>query len=485
MKKRIISIMTALTTLVTLFTGFTCVRADLDNDSRLITYAANSVQWFTPSFHNKKYQSDDLRYLLADITGDGVNELIVIGVIDDDLVDTEIFKVTEGGIEKILEDSMEYYGGSRFYYVTYEGKPYIVAENFKNETKHIGLLSEPGYHFEEVGGIPIDDTYTWTINDVLTFDELYSTMTEGYNKVYEGDNDTALKAFARDGLNILHLDNILFFTTLDRASMRYLLTDVTDDGNNELIVVDSDYYEFAVFTNDNGNIKQIFSGNVNFDAEEPGYGYYWITLKDKNYHLGCVYGVGENEVHTSLNKLSQTGTLQSLFEADGYDVYYGGKPTYYLDGKPCTKEEYEEKVSYATDENYRIYDIDFMTLDELLRGETPIKIYVYEDRIHPDAAPVIVDGRTLVPIRAVAEALGYEVGWNQAEQRVTLSSDDTGKSVSVVIGDYSINTANKTVAIDVPAQILNDRTYIPLRAVTEALDCAVEWNGDERAVYIK
>ena len=121
-----------------------------------------------------------------------------------------------------------------------------------------------------------------------------------------------------------------------------------------------------------------------------------------------------------------------------------------------------------------------------------IKIYVNGSRVYPDSDPVIKNDRTLVPIRVVAEALGYEVDWVAAEQAVDIHNDFA--ALYLIIGSSSINhytygasgeiTSLDTLYADVPPQIINDRTYLPLRAVGEGLGAKVDWDGSTRSVYV-
>ena|GEM_PF-6377496 len=110
-----------------------------------------------------------------------------------------------------------------------------------------------------------------------------------------------------------------------------------------------------------------------------------------------------------------------------------------------------------------------------------ISININGRRIRPDSPPELISGRTLVPIRAVAENLGYEVSWDAETRTVKM----TGKNeISVTIdADELIKNGEKT-AVDVPAQIIDSRTYLPLRAVAEAMDCRVEWDGENKLVDI-
>jgi hypothetical protein len=107
-----------------------------------------------------------------------------------------------------------------------------------------------------------------------------------------------------------------------------------------------------------------------------------------------------------------------------------------------------------------------------------------------DQPPAVVDGRTLVPIRAVFEALNFTVNWHAETEHVVLSRDDF--VVSIGIGNDSFLTneisSHDSVltqhALDVPAQIINGRTMLPIRAVLESVGYNVDWNNDTRTVVI-
>ncbi|MBQ3463874.1 MAG: copper amine oxidase N-terminal domain-containing protein, partial [Clostridia bacterium] len=116
-----------------------------------------------------------------------------------------------------------------------------------------------------------------------------------------------------------------------------------------------------------------------------------------------------------------------------------------------------------------------------------IKISVNGSRVYPDSDPVIINDRTMVPIRAVAEAMGFSVGWDAPSQCVTMTQGNF--DVQVMIGStwitkYLNGQVSEYGQTDVVPQIINDRTYLPLRAVGEALGATVDWDGNTRSVYI-
>ncbi|MDO4531711.1 MAG: copper amine oxidase N-terminal domain-containing protein [Bacillota bacterium] len=112
-----------------------------------------------------------------------------------------------------------------------------------------------------------------------------------------------------------------------------------------------------------------------------------------------------------------------------------------------------------------------------------ITVYVDGQQITFDQPPVVQDGRTLVPMRAIFEALGAEIEWHGAEKRVNAfwginSFDLWIGSCEIQMGDGSL------VTIDVPARISNGRTLVPLRAVSQCMGAEVLWDGGSRTVQI-
>lgn len=106
------------------------------------------------------------------------------------------------------------------------------------------------------------------------------------------------------------------------------------------------------------------------------------------------------------------------------------------------------------------------------------KTYIDKDNL--DVVPFEKDGRTLVPVRFISEGIGAEVGWE--EQTGTVSVKEGGKTVKLVIGSRKMDIDGKITTLDVPAETINDRTMLPLRALAEALGRNVFW--DERGLIV-
>ncbi|MDH7578658.1 MAG: ABC transporter substrate-binding protein [Bacillota bacterium] len=111
-----------------------------------------------------------------------------------------------------------------------------------------------------------------------------------------------------------------------------------------------------------------------------------------------------------------------------------------------------------------------------------IKILINGEQLDTDPAPFIEEGRVLVPLRALFEALGAAVDWDAAARTVTGSKGET--TVRLVIGQKTARVNNKSVTLDVPAKITQGRTFVPLRFVGESLGAKVDWDAGNRTVII-
>ncbi|USG64410.1 copper amine oxidase N-terminal domain-containing protein [Brevibacillus ruminantium] len=97
--------------------------------------------------------------------------------------------------------------------------------------------------------------------------------------------------------------------------------------------------------------------------------------------------------------------------------------------------------------------------------------------------PVEIDGRTLVPLRAIFEALGAKVDWDEATQTVTATKD--GNIIQLTIGSKVAYKNGQKINLDVPAQLFNgDTTMVPIRFVSEALGAKVGWDPYSNSVVI-
>ncbi|HHV59519.1 MAG TPA: hypothetical protein GXX49_04370 [Clostridiaceae bacterium] len=125
----------------------------------------------------------------------------------------------------------------------------------------------------------------------------------------------------------------------------------------------------------------------------------------------------------------------------------------------------------------------FLQVQPLLAEEGPqIRIYLDQKELTFDQPPVIVNNRVLVPMRAIFEAFGAAIHWDDSTKSVLAIKDNT--AIYLTIGQESATLNKATIKLDVAPQIINGRTMVPLRFIGEALDADVEWKGDEYSVYI-
>jgi len=99
-----------------------------------------------------------------------------------------------------------------------------------------------------------------------------------------------------------------------------------------------------------------------------------------------------------------------------------------------------------------------------------------------DQPPTIVDGRTLVPVRGVFEALGFVPTWNEEARQATLTRADA--TIVITIDSVTFTTNGVSHALDVPAQIIGGRTMVPLRAILESVGYDLDWDGVTRTVIV-
>lgn len=139
--------------------------------------------------------------------------------------------------------------------------------------------------------------------------------------------------------------------------------------------------------------------------------------------------------------------------------------------------------------------VEKMSFTKEAPAEQPIKILIDGEYITPDSDPVIKNDRTIVPIRAVAEKLGYDVSWEAETRTAVITNGETILRVTIDAPEMVKETKEEVdfvpefytqekISLDVAATIINDRTYLPLRAVGEALGCDVDWDAANRTVII-
>lgn len=127
------------------------------------------------------------------------------------------------------------------------------------------------------------------------------------------------------------------------------------------------------------------------------------------------------------------------------------------------------------------------------KKETPkttksgIVVFVGDDEVKFDAPPVSRDGRVLVPLRAIFEAMDAKLTWNNKTQMVTAEKD--GRTISLIVNqkEAKVKDANgeKTIKLDVPAKLENGRVYVPLRFIGEAFGNKVGYEKTNTGAIVR
>jgi S1-C subfamily serine protease len=123
-----------------------------------------------------------------------------------------------------------------------------------------------------------------------------------------------------------------------------------------------------------------------------------------------------------------------------------------------------------------------ITISDQAKANSAIKVMINNKLVSFDSAPITKEGRTLVPLRGIFEALDSKVVWNSATQSIT--ADRGSKKIIIKIGSKDAYRDGQLIPLDVPASIIDRRTYVPLRFVSEALGADVNWNAASRTVII-
>lgn len=230
-------------------------------------------------------------------------------------------------------------------------------------------------------------------------------------------------------------------------------------------------------------------GKTVFQADENEYldvHYVDIYKKSNLYRISksssdnCLYGfvnaygkVVFEPVYSSLYDIGE-GLIVAQKDNKNYLYSYYGEELCQLNGN---------NVGECVEGLFTIFDFTSEKYGYMLNPLSHPKVYINGEKCEFDVYPKIENDRTLVPLRGVFEALNATVSWDDITKTVTAVKDSV--TVTLQIGSNILYKNGEAVEIDVPAKIENSRTLVPLRAVSEALDCSVGWDCKNRVVNIE
>ncbi|MDR1157585.1 MAG: copper amine oxidase N-terminal domain-containing protein [Oscillospiraceae bacterium] len=120
-----------------------------------------------------------------------------------------------------------------------------------------------------------------------------------------------------------------------------------------------------------------------------------------------------------------------------------------------------------------------------LAAPDKIRVFLDGEEIIFDVDPFIENGRTLVPVRAIAEALGCLVDWYPESDMAVITPDRrAGPTLAMALGVDMAYVDDESVALDVPPRLVGGRTFVPLRFLGESFGLGVEWDSDARFVLL-
>lgn len=112
-----------------------------------------------------------------------------------------------------------------------------------------------------------------------------------------------------------------------------------------------------------------------------------------------------------------------------------------------------------------------------------ITIKLNNEVVKTDVSPFIKENRTFVPVRFISEKLGFKVDWNEKEKLVTVSNNDKKMELTIDKKEVLLNGKDKSV-LDVAPLIKENRTFVPLRFISENFGVKTDWDEKNMAVLL-
>ncbi len=288
------------------------------------------------------------------------------------------------------------------------------------------------------------------------------------------------------------------------------LIDFDGNGTKELLIgcgtlnEDEDRLFYEVYGYENGLVK--YAHQYCCDSFDLGVNLWLVQRGDENnFYTSTSAGTattcdGSNFFSTLKNGRWEVTEFYS-HEAGFCDGEYCGladKDAYRINGKDVSETEFIRQLDLFGYGIYDIYDskrspctleadateFTYSILNDVISQgpENNISVTIDGEKVTFDQPPVIINDRTMVPLRAIFEALGASVEWNAATRTVTSTMGNT--TISMTIGSKTMYKNGEAISVDVAPQLVGDRTLVPARAVAESFNCSVDWDGATRTVAI-
>ena len=402
------------------------------------------------TYDNKLY-SIKFKYYTADVLGDA--ELIMENV-ENVWTDSGRYYVskTDGSFWAWGTNAVTYYPPG------YNPSPYVYKSllglgdeyediNYQSESVKMDIENVSELYFMESYRVAAktknDDLYFWGYREYSTTEAFGALFPITNKPIKMHENVKEIK-----DRSVITNDGSLYWRYWHKGEVS---VNVSDAGENVLLTNDGKlcYWEYVPYNATPAKITPILE-NVKEIADK--YDYKVLCLLNDTTLV---------EVDTrSLNVTSIAANVKEAF-------YYGN-------------------VVYFIDNGFTLYKVDNGNLVPLLNNAVtrivPIRIVVDGKKLELDTNPYIKNDRTMVPIRAIFEALGAEVTWDNETKTAIGVKDET--EVKITIGENVMYKKSEAIELDATAEITNDRTTVPVRAISEAFGCTVGWNNETKTVEI-
>lgn len=130
----------------------------------------------------------------------------------------------------------------------------------------------------------------------------------------------------------------------------------------------------------------------------------------------------------------------------------------------------------------QVYSTKPVTYGFIIFKDGGVKVEIDKTELAFDVLPIIQNGRTLVPMRAIFEALGADVEWNGDTQTITAKNNDV--TIQMQIGNNTLTKNGQSTQMDVSPQIIDGRTMVPVRAISDSFNVTVDWDGYTQTVSL-
>lgn len=255
-------------------------------------------------------------------------------------------------------------------------------------------------------------------------------------------------------------------------------------GNTYTLTVEADGYEFDRYEIDGETVGE--DGEYEFVAEEDFEIYAYLvddggtlaaitaaligSSKKVKVYFDTIAG---SQVHTQ-SVVKGECVIRPVNPTKGNLTFAG----WYTDRDYKTLYDFDAPVT----ESFTLYAKWDAPDNRIIMTIDKVEAMVFGENVANDVPPIIVNDRTMLPARFVAESLGAKVSWDIVSRKATIVGN--GVTIEIIVGETTAYVNGNPVTIDSPAFIRNDRTYTPVRFVAEALGGKVEWVAADRQVII-